>query len=82
MSNTDRPSNVSIEKILRELADAADAISIDFFHRQNELTIEQKSDGSFVTTADKAVEAELRRILQSVLKEPKALKASMSIKSL
>ena len=65
MSNTDRPSNVSIEKILRELADAADAISIDFFHRQNELTIEQKSDGSFVTTADKAVEAELRRILKS-----------------
>ena len=65
MSNTDRPSNVRIEKILRELADAADAISIDFFHRQNELTIEQKSDGSFVTTADKAVETKLREILKS-----------------
>ncbi len=65
MSKADRPSAARIEKVLRELADAADVISMDFFRRQSELAVEQKGDGSFVTVADKAVEAELRRILNS-----------------
>lgn len=65
MSKSDRPSGARIEKVLRELADAADVIAMDFFRRQSELAVEQKGDGSFVTAADKAVEAELRRILKS-----------------
>ena len=69
MSMTDRPSGARIEKVLRELADAADLIAMDFFHRQNELAVEQKGDGSFVTAADKAVEAELRRVLKSEFPE-------------
>ena len=49
-----------LELALR-LADAADAISLPRFG--SGLTIETKSDSSPVTEADRAVEAELRRIL-------------------
>jgi len=65
VSNTDQLTSTKIGKILSTLADAADEISMDFFHRQSELAAEQKRDGSFVTAADKAVESELRRILKS-----------------
>jgi histidinol-phosphatase len=49
-----------LELALR-LADAADAISLPQF--RSELVIETKSDRTPVTEADRAVEAELRRIL-------------------
>ena len=65
MNDVGQLTSARIEKTLKVLADAADEISMNFFHRQNELTAEQKHDGSFVTEADKAVESELRRMLKS-----------------
>ncbi|MCH2658003.1 MAG: histidinol-phosphatase [Dehalococcoidia bacterium] len=42
-----------------ELADESDRISMDFFN-QNNITTEQKNDGSLVTVADKTIEEYLR----------------------
>ena len=56
MNDVGQLTSARIEKTLKVLADAADEISMNYFHRQNELTAEQKHDGSFVTEADKAVE--------------------------
>jgi histidinol-phosphatase len=44
------------------LADAADAITLDAFHRQN-YGVAEKDDGSVVTDADVATESEIRRLL-------------------
>ena len=49
-------------ELARRLADAADAISLPRF--RSGLTVEVKPDLTPVTEADRAVEAELRRILQ------------------
>jgi histidinol-phosphatase len=50
-----------------ELADAADAISLAHFRTR--LTVETKSDLTPVTEADRAVEAELRRVLDEARPE-------------
>ena len=42
-----------------ELADESDQIAMNFFN-QNNITTEQKSDGSLVTVADKTIEEHLR----------------------
>jgi histidinol-phosphatase len=49
-------------ELARRLADAADAISLPRF--RSGLSIETKADSTPVTEADRAVEAELRRILR------------------
>ena len=60
------PSNYSLQSDLglaRELADMADAISMDRF-RANDLAVSMKPDMTHVTDADRAVEAAIRAALR------------------
>ena len=50
--------------LLRELADASDAISLDRFNAQD-LIVETKPDATPVTDADRAVERKIRELLAS-----------------
>lgn len=55
------PSTAELLEFAQELAEAADVVSMEY-HRAGFET-ETKRDGSLVTTADRAVEAELRRLI-------------------
>ena len=47
----------------KRLADIADEISMSFFNQQQSLQVSLKSDGSFVTKADKEIERRLRHAI-------------------
>jgi len=63
MSFTEHPDCPRALRLAAQLADAARAITLEYFRRS--IDVERKPDGSPVTIADRAIETEMRRLIHA-----------------